>query len=155
MAKTKVIRIGVVGLRFFNDVEYFNSKLDELVAKMDLGGSTQVIFVSGHASGIDAMVEDYVDVHHKDKSNYSLEIKEADWDEHGKAAGFIRNQEIVDCSHRIIAFWDKESTGTKDTIDKAIAAGKHVKIVRIVKSKQRYWSQRHRAEFAKRDKNEG
>jgi hypothetical protein len=42
-----------------------------------------------------------------------------DWDKHGKAAGFIRNQEIVDNCDFVVAFWDGASRGTKDTIDRA------------------------------------
>jgi hypothetical protein len=46
-----------------------------------------------------------------------------------RSAGFFRNQTIVDVCDVIYAFWDGESSGTKDTIKKAIAAG--VKVITV------------------------
>jgi ankyrin repeat protein len=43
----------------------------------------------------------------------------ADWNKYGKRAGFIRNQEIVDNSDFVIAFWDGVSNGTKHSIELA------------------------------------
>ena len=47
----------------------------------------------------------------------------ADWDKHGKSAGFIRNQLIVDDSHVVHGWWDGKSRGTADTKRRAEAAG--------------------------------
>jgi len=47
-----------------------------------------------------------------------------DWDLHGKSAGMIRNAEIVKQADEVVAFWDGSSKGTKNTIDRAEAAGK-------------------------------
>ena len=45
----------------------------------------------------------------------------ANWDKHGKAAGFIRNTDIAKVSHVLIACLDKENgKGTQDTINKFI-----------------------------------
>jgi hypothetical protein len=52
----------------------------------------------------------------------------ADWDTHGKAAGFMRNQLIVDNCDKVTAFWDGKSKGTLDTITRAVKAGKTVVI---------------------------
>lgn len=46
----------------------------------------------------------------------------------GKHAGMARNSIIVDISDAVIAVWDGHSSGTKDTIDKAEAAGKKLQI---------------------------
>ena len=52
-----------------------------------------------------------------------VEYKEfkADWDKHGRAAGPIRNKEIVKYSDGVVAYWDGKSRGTKSTIDFARA----------------------------------
>ena len=61
----------------------------------------------------------------------------ADWERYSKPAatkrysnpaGMIRNGEIVRLSDEVIAFWDGKSSGTRDTIQKAKAAGKSVRV---------------------------
>lgn len=47
----------------------------------------------------------------------------------GKAAGFMRNQTIVDRSDEVYAFWDGESRGTKDTINKTLRARKNLTVI--------------------------
>jgi len=44
----------------------------------------------------------------------------ADWDDHGKIAGPIRNQEMAEYADALIAVWDGESSGTQDMISKAM-----------------------------------
>jgi hypothetical protein len=56
-------------------------------------------------------------------------VFEADWERHGKAAGVMRNTQIVDHCDRVIAFHDGVSRGTADMIKKARAAGKPVEVV--------------------------
>lgn len=54
----------------------------------------------------------------------------ADWNgPKGLGAGPMRNTDIVAACDRVVAFWDGKSKGTRDTIDKAIKAGKPVLIV--------------------------
>jgi hypothetical protein len=53
----------------------------------------------------------------------------AKWDEYGKAAGPIRNQEMVDSKpDLVLAFWDGRSPGTLDAIKRAVLAGIEVNI---------------------------
>ena len=48
-----------------------------------------------------------------------VEMYPANWDEHGKQAGFIRNTQMADNADMLIAFWDGESRGTAHMIDTA------------------------------------
>ena len=48
-----------------------------------------------------------------------VEMYPANWDEHGKQAGFIRNTQMADVADMLIAFWDGESRGTAHMIDTA------------------------------------
>jgi hypothetical protein len=41
----------------------------------------------------------------------------ADWDTHGKRAGFIRNSEMAEYADACIVFWNGTSKGTKHMID--------------------------------------
>lgn len=61
---------------------------------------------------------------------YGLEWEEilADWEQHGKGAGFLRNTELVKKADIVVAFWDLKSRGTKDTITKAKAWGKELHV---------------------------
>lgn len=48
----------------------------------------------------------------------------AGWGEHGKAAGPIRNQQMIDAApDRVVAYWDGKSRGTLDLITRAAKAG--------------------------------
>ena len=47
----------------------------------------------------------------------------ADWAQ-GRGAGHARNTIIVEQADRVVAFWDEESPGTRDTIGKARSQGK-------------------------------
>lgn len=55
-----------------------------------------------------------------------------DWDAYGKQAGMIRNGLIVEQSRIVYAFWDGESKGTLNTINRAMKA-KHIKGVYVYK----------------------
>lgn len=55
----------------------------------------------------------------------------ADWKKHGKKAGPLRNQEMIDDGKpdMVIAFWDAMSRGTLDMITRAKRAGLPVEVV--------------------------
>jgi len=100
---SKSIKIAVIGSRDFNDYNTLCYLLDKFLNKY-----TNVSLVSGGANGADKLAERYAA-----EKNVKIKILPADWDKHGKAAGFIRNKEIWDNSDLGIAFWDGESKGTK------------------------------------------
>lgn len=60
-----------------------------------------------------------------------VKIFPADWQQHGKAAGPIRNRQMADYAERLVAFWDGESKGTKNMIDEARKRGLEVIVRRI------------------------
>lgn len=101
-------KLAVVGSRDFPDLDLVEKILQSRVGPM----------ITGDASGVDRKVANFADEY-----NIELEVFEANWDKYGKQAGPIRNQEIVDEADYVLAFWDGESRGTKDTIDKAVKAG--------------------------------
>lgn len=41
----------------------------------------------------------------------------------------MRNTDIIENAEFVVAFWDGQSKGTKDSIDKAVAAKKKVLII--------------------------
>lgn len=50
----------------------------------------------------------------------------ADWKNHGKAAGPIRNREMAEYCEQLVAFWDGKSRGTKNMIETAKRLGLRV-----------------------------
>lgn len=63
------------------------------------------------------------------RDNYWLEVYKPDWARYGRAAGAIRNKQIVDACDKLIAFWDGKSKGTKISIDMAEKQGKLLKVI--------------------------
>lgn len=68
--------------------------------------------VSGCANGVDTLGEVWA-IHHE------IPIKKfpADWDQHGRRAGSLRNIQMGDYAQALIAVWDGKSRGTKHMID--------------------------------------
>lgn len=60
-----------------------------------------------------------------------VETHPADWEQHGNRAGFVRNKEMVDAGADLcLAFWDGQSSGTRDTMDRAYVEGIPVEEIR-------------------------
>lgn len=55
----------------------------------------------------------------------------ADWDTHGKQAGFIRNAQMVELADECIAVWDGKSKGTAHTIELCRKKGIPVRIIEV------------------------
>jgi len=114
------MKLAVVGSRDFSDSETMARVLDRIRAK-----HPQVTIVSGAGRGADTLAANYA------KANGLTLIEfPADWNKHGRAAGPIRNQQVVDASDAVLAFWDGQSPGTKITIDMARRKGIPVRIVK-------------------------
>ena len=82
-------------------------------------------FVSGGADGADALGELFA----KDWACKCTKFP-ADWDQYGKAAGVIRNQQMADYADMLVAFWDGKSKGTKNMIDCALRRGLEMHVYR-------------------------
>ncbi len=110
------MKVAVIGSRDFNDYELVKTALSPI---------NITLLVSGGAKGADSLGERYAK-----ENNIETLIFKPDWEKHGKAAGMIRNTDIVNNADTIIAFWDGESRGTKDSISKAEKLGKNIIIVK-------------------------
>jgi len=82
----------------------------------------QPLVVHGAARGVDSMA----DAHAK-ALGFEVHPYPADWDTYHKAAGPIRNQEMLDQEHPnlVLAFHDdiSHSKGTRDMVNRAVKAG--------------------------------
>lgn len=118
------MKVAIVGSRNFSDYAFLEKSVNEIMKRI---GQTITLVVSGGARGADFLAERYADDNQIEKK-----IIEADWTKYGKKAGILRNTTIIDNSDIVIAFWDYESHGTKDAVDKAKRKGKEVFIVDTV-----------------------
>ena len=103
----KNFRVVVAGSREFNDYNLLSSELDKFLA-----GKKNVTIVSGTARGADRMGEQYAAEH-----GYKIDQFPAEWSKYHQGAGPIRNLEMVKTADAVVAFWDNQSTGTKNIID--------------------------------------
>jgi len=118
------MKLGIVGSRTFGDKLLMVEYIHLFKTAYEMLFNEKIEIVSGGAKGADSLAEKVALI-----SEIPVKVFQPDWDKHGKAAGHIRNQQIVDNSDIIVAFWDGESKGTKDTIDKARRAKKPTFII--------------------------
>lgn len=115
-------RVIVAGCRDFTDYELLKEKCNFYLQDKK---PENVIIVSGHASGADALGERYAQ-----ERGFGLETFPADWKAHGRAAGPIRNVQMASVAHALIAFWDGKSRGVMNMIDTAKKHNLQVAVVR-------------------------
>lgn len=125
--KKPIFRIIIAGGRDFNDYNLLKEKVDNIIS--DKRKTHQIYIVSGKARGADSLGEKYA-------NENGLNIMEfpADWDKHGKSAGYKRNLEMAENADALIAFWDGDSRGTKHMIN--IAKEKNL-LIRIIRYDER------------------
>ncbi len=81
------------------------------------------IVVHGNAPGGDRIARQWARKKSRADQRVDHESHPADWSR-GKGAGFIRNQEMVDCgADRCVGFPIEQSNGTHDTMKRAKKAG--------------------------------
>ena len=112
------MNIAIVGSRDFTDLNMVKRFVESLPQ-----GTT---VISGGARGVDTAAE-----HTARSMGFPVRIHSAHWEEFGKRAGFLRNQDIVAEADLIVAFWDGTSKGTAHTIKLAESSGKPCMIVTI------------------------
>lgn len=110
-------KLAIVGSRTMKDEDLFQVAVDKWIGIYGV----PIAIVTGDAKGADRLARQYA------KANLiELIVKEADWSQFGKAAGPMRNQQIVDeCTH-MLAFPASKSAGTRDSMRKAQASGKKI-----------------------------
>jgi hypothetical protein len=110
------MKVAIVGSR-----EYLNLfKVRQYIQSLPI----DTVIVSGGARGVDKCAEKVAQ-----GIGLQTEIYPADWHKYGKAAGMKRNQQIVEASDRVVAFWDGDSRGTRNTIEIAKKLGKGVTVI--------------------------
>jgi hypothetical protein len=122
--------IAVVGTRNFTDKDIFKRIINKVIT---IEGTPNKI-VSGGAIGADTLAFEWAIENNTEilvfKPRYEDFPKEKRW-----MAPKERNTTIVDNSDIVLAFWDMESNGTRDTINKSIKKGKKIYLYNIKENK--------------------
>ena len=103
------MKVIIAGSRDFDDYEVLRNYCDHV-----LQNQTDIEIVSGTARGADQLGERYAK-----ERGYSVKQFPADWDKHGRSAGYIRNEEMAKYGDALIAFWNGMSKGTEHMINLA------------------------------------
>lgn len=115
-------RLLIAGSRDFNDYPLLKEQVLQFISDYELQG---VEIVSGAARGADALGEVFAREH-----GLVLRKFPANWDLHGRSAGYKRNSEMVEYITCGVIFWDNKSKGTKHMID--LCKSKSISPVRVV-----------------------
>lgn len=123
------MRILVCGGRNFNDRDLLYNTLYDVVPyhEPDEYGNTLpkgVTIISGMARGADMMAYDWAVVNWCEVAEYP-----ANWDKHGKAAGPIRNQQMLDEGKPDLVIAFKGGNGTIDMVRRSKKAGIETRLI--------------------------
>ncbi len=119
-AQVEEFRLIVAGSRGIGDYKLVADAIRYVDARFPV---TEI--VSGGARGVDALGEMFAR-----RTGTALRRFPADWETHGRSAGYQRNVEMARHADGLLAVWDGESRGTKHMIDIAVERGLVVYVVR-------------------------
>ena len=125
-----VYKIIIAGGRDFDDYDMLKSEMntylfqDRKLSPLLGGWPDEIEVVSGCAKGADALGERYAL-----RNGYLVTYFPANWDQHGRAAGPIRNREMAEYAGTCVVFWDGKSHGSKNMIDTARELGLDTHVV--------------------------
>lgn len=117
------MRILITGSRNWTDRQALEDAIFEAIAEhyaeQGAVNSKDITIVHGAAPGADELAAGIAD-----DWGFNHEPHPADWKKHFKAAGPLRNQEMVDLGADVcLAFPDEDSRGTLDCMARATVAG--------------------------------
>ncbi|WAQ79299.1 hypothetical protein E20_12 [Escherichia phage E20] len=117
------MKLIVAGGRDFTDTNRMIAELQKLVESGEITDSPEL--VCGMARGADMLAYSLWANNRMPIHNFP-----ANWNKHGKSAGYKRNQEMGEFADAAVCFWDGNSKGTKHMIDIMNRLNKPVYIVR-------------------------
>jgi hypothetical protein len=111
------MKVAIVGSRGYPNLKAVKEYVENL--------PPDTTVVSGGARDVDTVAAQTAVA-----KGFPTQIFKPDWQKYGKAAGYIRNVDIVAAADRVVAFWDGISKGTKHSIDLAVKTGKPLEIIK-------------------------
>ncbi len=114
----------IAGSRVYSNYEEAKEYILSCLEEMNNGDPITIL--SGGCKGADLLGERFAK-----ENGFPVKRYLPDWKQFGRAAGPIRNKQMVAVCHKVICFWDGNSKGTESLIQYAKEAKKKVYIKRI------------------------
>ena len=108
------MKLAIVGSRNYSNYTQACQQIDIALSQWSKSPSDVTEVVSGGAAGADKMAERWAR-----ERGIPVKVFKPDWDKHGKAAGPLRNQSIIEYATHVVAFPSREGRGTQDSISRA------------------------------------
>ena len=118
MTTPKELKLCIFGGRDFTDYDRMLGHVQRIQDALHADGRTLAI-ISGLANGADRTAYNLA----YDMGLVRSEFP-ADWDKHGKRAGFLRNTQMAEFCDEAMAYWDGVSRGTRHNISEMKRLGK-------------------------------
>lgn len=120
------MKLIIAGSRHFKELT--TTLVDELLWAFMLHDKVTEV-VSGGAAGVDRLGEqwaEWVKKNYTNRNKIALSVFNANWNEYGKAAGPIRNQEMAQYADALLLIWDGKSLGSQNMKLEMMRLGKPV-----------------------------
>ena len=130
------MKVIIAGGRRFNNYKLVKDTLDKLFASLE--GDIQVvsgacntgILTYNRSDGTAVCGADGLGEKYARERGYPVYPSPANWELHGKSAGYKRNEEMAQYATHCVCFWDGMSRGTGHMIDLGKKYGLRGKVVR-------------------------
>jgi len=119
----ETVAVAVVGSRDFPSRTTVEVELYRILKKAN-ANSLRLHIITGGARGVDTWAEEWAK-----RNQIMYTVIPAQWNIHGKSAGFARNHDIWNLAEAGIAFWDGTSRGTQHSFVIAKKHGKKLKVI--------------------------
>lgn len=113
-----MINILVCGSKGYTDKIHIFDVLESFIKSLDKEYSCDEVTIlhGGCHNCADEVVDSLRDI----EDGIIIKSYPAKWEAYGKQAAYIHNEQMVNASDYVVAFWDGKSKGTKITIDLAL-----------------------------------
>lgn len=132
-----VANLAVVGIKQFDDYEYFERILLKHLAQLEADGVVVQELMTIANAGINEMVIAFCEKYHK-----QLRVLDVNWDRLGKSAYFETNGALIERATHLVGFWDRVDTLVSDAIDRGLRSRRAVKFFKVAPTQHAYRKQK-------------